>query len=250
MNNCEHFCGLYCHLLDGLAKKEQTNWHWKLTTAWDRLSSSCWTSGSFSFLHQSAQSQTPAETWTVVIVDETNQLEAEAGLEQNWTTSKFSWIRWGVTDFGMAITFLWMRKRIRTWCTIDNGVEWEQQEEGAWTPSASTITSRRTNTFYSLRDSNTWAAVFLCFSAMALISGLSSSEGSSGEALYQKKKSLLGYCYLAICVGKSRKAGWCLCTKDPPFLGNDMTESHVHKEEQGSHAASQLKHVTDMKKGK
>lgn len=28
-------------------------------------------------------------------------------------------MRRGVTDLGMAITFLWMWKRIRTWCTIN-----------------------------------------------------------------------------------------------------------------------------------
>lgn len=30
-------------------------------------------------------------------------------------TWKFSWMRWGVTDLGIAITFLWTWKRISTW---------------------------------------------------------------------------------------------------------------------------------------
>lgn len=48
-------------------------------------------------------------------------------LENIWAISqlitwKFSWMRWGVIDFGITITFLWMLKRIRTWQPRTKGI--------------------------------------------------------------------------------------------------------------------------------
>lgn len=55
---------------------------------------------------------------------------SELILENIWTilqliTWKFSWMRWGVMDLGITITFLWIWKRIRTW--------WE--EKNTWVRS-------------------------------------------------------------------------------------------------------------------
>lgn len=74
--------GFYCHLLDGLAEGEWTKW--SHTSSWERLSSSCWTPVWSSFLHQWVQSQTPAETVTVTIVEETTRQR----VKQIWSDSQ------------------------------------------------------------------------------------------------------------------------------------------------------------------
>lgn len=59
------------------------------------------------------------------------------------------------------------------------------------------------------------------------------------------KISFLGYCHLANSFWEIEQGRMVLLHKRWPLF----TECHVHKEEQGSQAASHLKHVTAMKTG-